>query len=68
MVVQVVVYSEVASGANVVNVVNDVPDWLTTPELVTTEPSELSSGPRGGCTLVASGTNVVMVVRKNQID
>ena len=35
------VYSEVASGANVVNVVNDVPDWLTTPELVTTEPSEL---------------------------
>ena len=41
MVVQVVVYSEVASGANVVNVVNDVPDWLTTPELVTTEPSEL---------------------------
>ncbi len=36
-----VVYSEVASGANVVNVVNDVPDWLTTPELVTTEPSEL---------------------------
>ena len=34
-------------GSNVVNVVNDVPDWLTTPELVTTEPSE-SSGPRGG--------------------
>ena len=45
MVVQVVVvYSEVASGANVVNVVNDVPDWLTAPELVTTEPSGGSSG------------------------
>ena len=64
MVVQVVVYSEVASGANVVNVVNDVLDWLTTPELVTTEPSELVV--RWWCIQKAwsLGEKVVMVVRE----
>ena len=55
-------------GSKVVIVVNEVPDWLTTPELVTTEPSELVVVQEVVYSEVASGTNVVMVVRKNQID